>query len=62
MTDRPGLDSGSFNYLSFLSLWFPQLRNGNDITYTTRPASWETYIQVRKQQLELDMEQQTGSK
>ena len=26
------------------------------------PASWETYIQVRKQQLELDMEQQTGSK
>ena len=29
---------------------------------TTWPASWETYIQVRKQQLELDMEQQTGSK
>ena len=28
---------------------------------TTRPASWETYMQVRKQQLELDMEQ-TGSK
>ena len=28
----------------------------------TWPASWETYIQVRKQQLELDMEQQTGSK
>ena len=26
------------------------------------PASWETCIQVRKQQLELDMEQQTGSK
>ena len=24
--------------------------------------SWETYIQVRKQQLELDMEQQTDSK
>ena len=24
--------------------------------------SWETYMQVRKQQLELDMEQQTGSK
>ena len=22
--------------------------------------SWETYMQVRKQQLELDMEQQTG--
>ena len=29
---------------------------------TTRPASWETYMQVRKQQLELDMEQQIGSK
>ena len=29
---------------------------------TTWPASWETCMQVRKQQLELDMEQQTGSK
>ena len=29
---------------------------------TTSPASWETYMHVRKQQLELDMEQQTGSK
>ena len=29
---------------------------------TTWPASWETYMHVRKQQLELDMEQQTGSK
>ena len=28
---------------------------------TTWPASQETYLQVRKQQLELDMEQQTGS-
>ena len=28
---------------------------------TTWPASWQTYMQVRKQQLELDMEQQTGS-
>ena len=28
----------------------------------TWPASWETYRQVRKQQLDLDMEQQTGSK
>ena len=25
-------------------------------------VSWETRMQVRKQQLELDMEQQTGSK
>ena len=29
---------------------------------TTWPAFWETCMQVRKQQLELDMEQQTGSK
>ena len=27
-----------------------------------RPASWEICMQVMKQQLELDMEQQTGSK
>ena len=29
---------------------------------TTWPASWEMCMQVKKQQLELDMEQQTGSK
>ena len=29
---------------------------------TTWPASWETCMQVRKQQLELDMEQQAASK
>ena len=29
---------------------------------TTWSACWETYMQVRKQQLELDMKQQTGSK
>ena len=29
---------------------------------TTCLASWETCMQVRKQQLELDMKQQTGSK
>ena len=28
----------------------------------TWSASWETCMQVRKQQLELDMKQQTGSK
>ena len=41
-----------------LTVWFT-------INYeyqTTWPASWETCMQVRKQQLELDMEQQTGSK
>ena len=29
---------------------------------TTLPPSWETYMQVKKQQLEPDMEQRTGSK
>ena len=29
---------------------------------TTWPTSWKICIQVKKQQLELDMEQQTGSK
>ena len=29
---------------------------------TTLPVSWETYMQVKKQQLGLDMEQRTGSK
>ena len=29
---------------------------------TTLPASWETCMQVKKQQLELDMEKRTGSK
>ena len=29
---------------------------------TTLPASWEIFMQVKKQQLELDMEQRTGSK
>ena len=35
------------------------------VTFTfmfTLPASWEIYMQVKKQQLELDMEQQNGSK
>ena len=41
------------NYRKFLKIWDYQ---------TTLPASWETYMQVKKQQLELDMEQQTGSK
>ena len=29
---------------------------------TISPASWETCMQIKKQQLELDMEQWTGSK
>ena len=37
----------------FLKIWEYQ---------TTLPAPWEICMQVKKQQLELDMEQQTGSK
>ena len=33
-----------------------------EMVQTTWPDSWEICMQVRKQQLELDMEQQTGSK
>ena len=41
------------NVENFLKRWEYQ---------TTSPASWEICVQVKKQQLELDMEQQTGSK
>ena len=41
------------DYCEFFKKWEYQ---------TTWPASWETYMQVRKRQLELDMEQQPGSK
>ena len=40
----------------------PGLDPGRWKYQTTWPASWETYMQVRKKQLELDMEQKTGSK
>ena len=43
----------TINYGKFWKRWEYQ---------TTWPASWETCMQVRKQQLELGMEQQTGSK
>ena len=33
-----------------------------ELDQTALPASWEICMQVKKQQLELDMEQQTGSK
>jgi len=41
------------NYGKFLKRWEYQ---------TTLPAYWEICVQVKKQQLELDMEQQAGSK
>ena len=43
----------TINYGKFWKRWEYQ---------TTWPASWEICMQVRKQQLELDREQQTGSK
>ena len=43
----------TMNYGKFWKSWEYQ---------TTWPASWEICMQVRKQQLELEMEQQTGSK
>ena len=39
----------------------PAIQKPLDISYSLT-ASWETYMQERKQQLERDMEQQTGSK
>ena len=46
-------DCVDHNYGKFWKRWAYQ---------TTWPASWEICMQVRKQQLELDMEKQTGSK
>ena len=48
----------AFDYVDHNKLW----KILKEMEYqTTWPASWETCMQVRKQQLELDMEQQTGS-
>ena len=49
----------AFDCVDHNKLWKILKEMGNHIT---SPASWETCMQVRKQQLELDMEQQTGSK
>ena len=49
----------AFDYVDHNKLW--KILKEWDYQ-TTWPASWETYMQVRRQQLELDMEQQTGSK
>ena len=49
----------AFDYVDHNKLW----KILKEMAYqTTWPASWETYMQVRNQQSELDMEQQTGSK
>ena len=60
---------------SLLSLGLPDLEDANHYVHNKLwkilkemgipdhlTPSWETYMQVKKQQLELDMDQQTGSK
>ena len=49
----------AFDYVDLHKAWkFLMSRE----CHTTWPASWEICMQVRKQQLELNMQQQTGSK
>ena len=54
------------DYAKALTMWITTnwkiLKEMGIPDHLTCPASWETCMQVRKQQLELDMEQQTGSK
>ena len=52
-TPKPFTVWSTINCGKFLKRWEYQ---------TTWPASWEIYMQVKRQQLALDMEQQTGSK
>ena len=49
----------AFDYVDHNKLWKILQEMGIPNTW---PASWEIYMQVKKQQLELDLEQQTGSK
>ena len=50
----------AFDYVDHNQLWKIQKEMG--IPDHLKPASWEICMQVRKQQLELDTEQQNGSK
>ena len=56
----------AFDYVDHNKLWKVLKEMGiPDLEYqvsNTWLASWEICMQVKKQQLELDMEQQTGSK
>ena len=51
----------AFDCVDHNKLWFWKFWKRWEYQVTW-PASWETYMQIRKQQLELDVEQQTGSK
>ena len=50
----------AFDCVDHNKLW--KILKEMEIPNHLRPASWEICMQVRKQQLELDMEQQTGSR
>ena len=52
----------AFNCVDHNKLWTILKEMGIPDYQTTWPASWEICVQIRKQQLELDMKQQTGSK
>ena len=49
----------AFDCVDHNKLWKILKEMGIPVTW---PASWETYMQVRKQQVELDTDQQSGSK
>ena len=51
-----------FDYVDHIKLWKILQETGIPNHLTTLPASWEIRMQVKKQQLEPDMEQWTGSK
>ena len=52
-------DAKAFGCVDHNKLW----KILQEMEYQTPwPASWEICMQIKKQQLELDMEQQTGSK
>ena len=52
----------SFDCMDHNRLWKILIEMGIADLLTSLPASWEICMQVMKQQLELDMEWQTGSK
>ena len=57
------VDSSQWNNIWLkLHKWLKETERDWREYQTTWSASWEICMQVRKQQLELDMEQQTGSK
>ena len=52
-------DAKAFDWVNQNKLWNILEENTRREYQTTSPASWETCMQDKKEQLELDMEQQT---